>query len=508
MKIAARAYFIGLLMLGTVVSTLPQFALAIVLLILQLYTTLKPAKPPVQLALTMATLIFTPLTLISFAGDALSALIMIPGVYLLDLDLQGNASVQLEIDQKPGKNPTPLLKKTASTLLVILFAAAVLSNLTLALAASTLLIYLAAVLTYTFRRIPKNPMLETKTWSRMLVGDTQTSEVTLTTTGTMPLTAAISPTVGWVKVEPTKLTLKSKTQTPLHLSFTPPLAGPTKLQLKASTLEPHGLIQINQTLEPLELHIIPRAQYAQWLAQKYLEQTDASAASTTASLKGFRASKLGLEYFGNRLYQPGDRLKDVDWKHTLKFKELVVKEYAGAMGQPVIIVADLSVQNAEDADKLAYNLVMTALTLAAESLPSGLAAYNQTEVLATLAPADPKTTLKKTLQITEKITITPQPQKMLAPTQIRQLKRTLNQICESENTQTQALAAILEFEVAATQSAAKNRPATVAIAKCIGKTPAPATITVTSQMAFDADALVLTLENLKARGYVTVQVPA
>lgn len=53
----------------------------------------------------------------------------------------------------------------------------------------------------------------------------------------------------------------------------PPLAGPSKLRLQASAVDPHGLIQTNQILEPIELHIIPKAKYAQWLAKKYLEQT-------------------------------------------------------------------------------------------------------------------------------------------------------------------------------------------------------------------------------------------
>ncbi len=62
--------------------------------------------------------------------------------------------------------------------------------------------------------------------------------------------------------------------------------------------------------------------------------------------------------------------------------ELIVKEFAGAQGQVGIIVADLTAKDAEDADKLAYNFVMSALTLATEALPSALAVYNRNEVLA------------------------------------------------------------------------------------------------------------------------------
>ena len=60
--------------------------------------------------------------------------------------------------------------------------------------------------------------------------------------------------------------------------------------------------------------------------------------------------------------------------------ELIVKEFAGAQGQTGIIVADLTAKDLEDADILAYNFVMSALTLATESLPSALAVYNQKEI--------------------------------------------------------------------------------------------------------------------------------
>lgn len=102
-----------------------------------------------------------------------------------------------------------------------------------------------------------------------------------------------------------------------------------------------------------------------------------------------------MEYYGSRPYEPGDRLKDDDRRHSFKLQELVVKEFVGAHGQPAIIVANLAAKDLEEADKLAHNLVMSALTLAMEAMPTALAAYDHKEVLATIPLTSPREALKK-----------------------------------------------------------------------------------------------------------------
>jgi len=54
-----------------------------------------------------------------------------------------------------------------------------------------------------------------------------------------------------------------------------------------------------------------------------------------------------VEYFDSRSYQPGDLLKNIDWKHTLKLNQLIVKEYIEVGGQVAIIAVNLSVTDAE-----------------------------------------------------------------------------------------------------------------------------------------------------------------
>ena len=92
-------------------------------------------------------------------------------------------------------------------------------------------------------------------------------------------------------------------------------------------------------------------------------------------------AKWGKEYFASRNYLPGDPLKNIDWKHTLKLNELIVKEYIETGGQAAVLAVNLSVNSAEEADKIALNLITAALTFAQEAIPAALAVYNHQKVV-------------------------------------------------------------------------------------------------------------------------------
>ncbi|MCW3999774.1 MAG: DUF58 domain-containing protein [Candidatus Bathyarchaeota archaeon] len=504
---AAKTYLIAVIIVGMLVSPLPQLALAIALLAVQLYIAYKPPVPKINMALTFGTLVLAPLTLVPLLGS-LSAFLMSPAVYLLDRNLRENASNQTFKTTKSMRTPTHTLIGLTAALGAVLVAALILQNLPLIFAGSILLIYLTAALTVSYRRIPQTPLKETKTWNRILVGETENTSINIQTEAKLPLTITIAAAQPWIRPKPEKLALKPKSQAQIEVTYTPPLAGPTKLQLQTIALDPWGLMQTNQTLQPVDLHIIPRAKYARWLAKKYLEQT-ASGAGSSGSAPPPRAIKVarsGVEFYGSRLYQPGDRLKNVDWKHTLMLDELIVKEYAGAQGTPTIIVADLTAKDAQSADKLIYNVVMAALTAATESLPSGLACFNRKEVLAATPPTNPRETLKKTLQITQKITVAEAPQKVMQPTDIKRLKRTIKGLSKTETEPSERFTEILEFEVEALQSATKMHPATEALKKCVERSPAPTMLTVASTGSGDTEALTVALEILKAKGYSIVTI--
>jgi uncharacterized protein (DUF58 family) len=507
LKTIIKAYLTVILILGIIVSTLPQFALAITLLALQLYTTYKPPNPKLNLAIIVGTLILTPLTLTPLTGTAFGALFITPAIYLLDQNLQENAQNQTATPSKRKREPTITLKTFSTALTLTFLTTLTILNITLMLSTTILLAYLATVLSYNLIKIPKNPLQETKIWNRTLAGNPTNNTTDITTSSKLHLSTTLTTTEQWIQIKPSKFTTTNNPQK-ININYTPPLAGPTKLQIQAATIDPRGLIQTNQTLQPVDLHIIPKARYAQWLAKKYLEQTTVGAASTgSALLRAFKVTRSGVEFYGSRLYQPGDRLKDVDWKHTLMLDELIVKMVAGAQGTPTIIAADMTAKNAQDADKLAHNVVMAALTAAMESLPSGLAMFNQKEVITASAPTNPQETLKKTLQLTEKIRVAEAPLKVMQPAEIHRLKKTLKELSETKSEQSGRFTEILEFEYEAIQTAAKSHPANEALVRCIEWTPAPAMITAAlSYRSVNEETLTLVLERLKTRGYSIVTI--
>ena len=508
-KTVAKAYFVTVLLLAILVSPLPQLGVALILLVIQLGSTYRPPKASLDLALVVGSLVFAPLAFSALAGGLYSVLLVIPALLLLDQNLKDNASSQLLVFTKAGRSVTGVLKALGSGLLLVFAASVIVWNITLMLTVAVLAVYLVVVLGCVLRKVPKMPFEESKTWIRTVVGDTASNLAHIKAKSGMPIFASLSSAESWVHVNSSEFVLPARGETDVDLRFVSPLAGPSKLRLQASAVDLRGLIQIDQILEPVELHIIPRAKYAQWLAKKYLERTASgtSMAAFVAADRSNKAVRRGVEYYGSRQYQPGDRWKDIDWKHTYLLGTLIVKEFAGSQGQTAILVADLTAKNAEEADKIAYDFVMSALTFATESLPTALAVYNNEEVLAAIQPMNPREALKKTLQLTEKITIVEPSEKVLQTAEMRRLRRSIGQLELIKSDSTQKLVDVLRFEYEANQKAAINHPAGRALAKIVEGTPPPATITVvSSSLSINYDALSVTLERLKEKGYNVVHV--
>jgi len=509
-KTILKAYLMLILLAAMLISPPPYSIVALILLILQVYLIYRPLRAELSLALAFSVIILTPLTLEPSAGKLFSTFLMIPALPLLDQSLRENALNQFFGYSKGGRKFTTIMRALATTLLLVCMLSLLLLNEMLMLTSILLTGYLAIVLAYIFYKIPKMPLEESKTWSRVVVGDTIRMPITLKGKANVPFHVLLEPSHSWIRLKPSKLMLAAEEKEEINLVVAPPLAGPSKPQLQALAIDPWGLTQISQVLEPVELHIIPRARYAEWLARKYLEQTAPGTipAAAIPPLRALRAAKRGVEYYGSRLYQPGDRLRDLDWKHTFKLQELIVKEFVGAHGQPAIIAANLTAKDPEEADGLAYNLVTSALTLAREAAPTALAAYNHEEALAMTPPTNPREALRRTLRLTRSITLIKPLEKTLQPLDVQRLRRSISQLEQAKTEPAQKLAGILKMEYEAIQEAAGGHPASQTLRKTAESTPPPALITVVSSWSHDAEALAITLEKLKGKGYNAIPVGA
>lgn len=499
----AKIYLVIALLLIVLFSQLLQLAIALTLLVIQLYCVYKPLKTSLNLVIVAASLIFAPLAFQALVGEIIAVLIIIPALLLLDSSLKEYALDQSFSFSKAARSATNILKSLGLCFGVILLASLVIFNLTLILTIAVLLIYLSISLLYTYWKVPSNALKESRSWSRTIVGDTDSKTITLKTNAKIPTKIFLQPVDSWVKLKPNIFNLASEVD--ISVQFTPPLAGPSKISVQAAIVDSRGLMVTNQLLQPLDLHIIPKAKYAKWLANKFLKETSKGLGTATGVTKLLgKAGKFGVEFNSTRPYQPGDSWRDFDWKHTYMLDQLIVKEFSEAQGSVGIIVADLTAKNAEDADALAYNLVISALTLATEALPAALAVYNNYEVFAATSPISPRETLKKTLELTEKITIEESKERILQPLEMRRLKRSISQLETTKNEAAQKLKEILEFESEASQQAAKKHPATLALMKSVKLVHAPAVLTIASPISYDSEALLLGLEQLREKGYRTI----
>jgi hypothetical protein len=266
-------------------------------------------------------------------------------------------------------------------------------------------------------------------------------------------------------------------------------------------------VQICQILELIELRIIPRAKYAEWLARKYLEKSGAGI--TTAALvqmEEMAKPKGGTDYYESRDYTPGDQLKDIDWKHTMRLSQIIVKDYTNDEESATIVAVNLAVADAEEADKLAFNLITAALTLARENIPTALAAYNDRKVVLSTNVTEPDEVLRQALLLLREIVPMKTISRHLEVADVTDIKRNINQLRKATSEPAQRLLNLFDFKYRAIEEFAKSHPASIALSNTTKQVPAPATILLISQLNHDAEAIKVLSDKLSRRRYSTVTV--
>jgi uncharacterized protein (DUF58 family) len=498
-------------------SPLPYLLLALVLLLASLFLAIRPQSPRLNIVINVAVIFLMPLvlapllerltTLPPTAMQIIPVLFVLPVIYPLDYNLRQNTRhTPTFMKEKTGRHTTYTYVSLLTLAVVAMLLSPVLNNPILLFTGIAFAMYLLGVLIGILLTIPRLPLATSAIRKRVIAGTAGSVPLHIASQASARLHILLSPTDPWVKVTP-ETSILNKGKVRLDLSFTPPLAGQSCPQLQVAAIDPRGFIQINQLLEPLQLHVIPRAKYAEWLARKYLEQTE-TGVITAATLPPKLIIKRGIEYLESRTYQPGDQLKDIDWKHTLKLSQIIVKEYTEAGEQAAIIAVNLSVTDAEAADKLAFNLITVALTLARENIPAALSAYNHQGIILNTAITDPSDVLRQALSLVREITLVELADRHLEPSDIAKIRRNITQLKRAKSEPAQNLLGILNFEYRAIEAAAENHPAATALLAATKQVPAPAMILLVSQLNHDAEAILVTAEKLSRRKFTTVPVEA
>ena len=497
-----RIYLMLALVAAMVLSPLPYSAIAIGLFLLQLYLMWGKPAAGASLPLNLLCLIALPLTLGSIIPHHLAALSVLPVIPLLEHELKGNAQSQPFAPFAQGRKVSIVLKGMLISLGLVLLFSLMVASYTLSLTVAFLLAYIALVSIYTFRRLSHPLIQEGSVQLKVVAGEDRGFVINLRNESRVPLRLRLESPYPWVKLEAEEFEIIERLS--IEASIEPPLAGPASLSLKVSLLDQRGLLQANRVMELAQLTVIPRATYAAWLARKYLEEGAGALRGTVLSfpITPF-AERLGrgVEYHSSHPYSPGDRLKDMDWKHTARLRELIVKKFLDMPGQVALVVVNLATEDAEEADRMVYSLATSVLALAVNSIPMALAAYNQREVVEATPLIAPNAMMRKVLQLIEEAVCLEPVVRFLQPPDMRRLRRTQKGLEDVGSEPAQRLAAILGMEREAVQRATAQHPAALALRQTTSFVAPPAVIIAISCYNHDAEALTTTLSGLEDRGY-------
>ena len=435
-------------------------------------------------------------------------IIALPVLVLINYDLEKTAWSLTYRETEYARRPTNIYLSLSVIAILALTVALLLGSSSLLLASAVIISYLGILGIVVLRHLPLKPIAETQAQLRMVSGTRDQFDVRLTIkTGIGGLLFLESP-YEWLKVNPNILSLKA-TSSVIKVSLSPILSGPSIIKLKGQATDRWGLIRVNFELKPINLYVVPRARYAAWLVKKYLTNTkmgDLLLVSSMAAFKPTYGLRSGIEYYGSQLYQPGDSLKNIDWKHSMKYNELVSKEFADFYGQPAIVLINLAVDNAEEADKLAYNIVVTAISLARENVPAALAVYDHKDVKVTTRVLQPQQLVLQSFQVAREMITFINPVKYLNPPDIGRLRANLSRIRFAESKAAKVLNQLLQLEYNSLSNAAKLHPATKALRETFTKVDKKSSIIVISYRNHDAEALAFNTFSFNRKGNAVINV--
>jgi len=507
----------ALLLAATAASALPYSALSLTILLAMLWITMRPLPFRFTTVFTILTIFLLTLVLASVTNRILTwpspitelvpAILILPFIYLLDSHLKQAGRQHGEF--LPG-NKVRHITRTGAALFATAPAVIVIAIITgkteLTFTAVFFLIYLLWMLTRILLTVPQTPMHADITVKKIIAGATADICLNIASKARSEIQCLVSPEAPWVRISPQRFS-NSNGKLKANLQLTPPLAGPTTVKLLVSVIDSRGLVQTNQTINPLKLQVIPRAKYADWLARKYLERTGNGVIGTSSIANSTVLFKGGIEYQESRGYQAGDELRAIDWRHTLKLSQLIVKEYADSREKAAIIAVNLAVSDTEEADVLAFNLITAALTLSQENIPTALAAYNHHSTVRVTTVTNPVEILKQAMVLVKDITMVKLSPRYLEPPDVTRLKHHITLLKKASSVSASRLYDLLAFEYRAIEEAAKKHPATLALSTVISRMPGPALILLISPLNHDTEALTVIMEKLSTTEFSTMKLP-
>ena len=503
-----RVYAAIALIVAAVLSPAASSVAPILLLVWHLYLWWRPPKPTLRLLTDFFLFFAIALSLTTRLGPFISLPVSLPMLALVTLDLQEAAASPMRLDSGFRRSPTRIGVALPAVAIAAIGGSWLLGSVPLLLTSAVAIAYFGVLFAVVLKRLPGKPVEEIQVHQRIVAGTRSEVEMRLTSKTTIGGMVSLESPYPWLKVSPNRLPLKEKTLA-VKMALSPPLSGPSLIRIAGRATDRWGLIQVRFDLEPVQLHVVPRARYAAWLARKYLSESRPGSlpiVSNVAALKPLYGLRRGVEYYGSRPYEAGDSIKNIDWKHSRIYREIIVKGFGEYHGQSAVVLANLAVGNAEEADQIASKIIVTALSLARESIPAALAAYDHKAVRMTTALLGPKQLVVQALGLAMETVTVSNPERHLDALNVARLRANLIRTRSGKSEASRVLAQLLQIEYRNLDADARHHPATSALRSALAKAGSQSSIVVISQRNHDAEALAFDSFSYARKGLAVISI--
>jgi len=296
----------------------------------------------------------------------------------------------------------------------------------------------------------------------------------------------------------------------LALDVTPTLSGPSRVQLEVVLIDRWGLMSVSRTVHAVSLEVVPRTRGAERVARLFLQGAVGAGGLTGTELSGvvrrFLTGMRGVEYQSSRLYAPGDRLHDIDWKHTARLERLTTKEYAQDASSAGIIAVSLLAGNADEADRLAFELLSAALAVARLAFSARVVSYGRSEYELSATLGD-RALVRESLDVMRRIVVAPAARRVL---RVAGVQRVAGAKARLEGVSAPAavrMRELLGLEERAVRRAVESSPLTLALARA-GRQATAGWLVVISTLRYDGEAVDTQLHAMESKGVRTLLVNA
>jgi uncharacterized protein (DUF58 family) len=458
--------------------------------------------------------IIPPLIAESLWPSALVVLLALPGLPWLEFTLRSTSEATPDevwplFHVTDQRYVTPQAGGLVLGLVAVALVGVLTGHASLAGSSALVLAFVGGLAAVSFTRIPPDSLTVQPLTVRVLARDTLETAIPLHPRMGLVAHILVELDDAWASVSPSRFVGKS-VPVVVRVKVNPPLAGSKTLLARTRCMDPWGLIVTAQQVQLAHVVVIPRGTYAAHLARAYLAQTAAGMEALSALPQTQEATPVaqrGLDYYGARRYEPGDPLRDVFWKHTLKLRQLVVKERRGQHGEPVILAVNVWGSTADDLDQTAYSTVVGALTLAREDVPMVIAAYTDEAIVSVTPVLSPRQAVLHALHLVGAMRQVARPIRVLQPVHLARLRRRVERLLARNASPAARLARVLQFVYRAHVTRAQQHPGYQAVLKAADHLLSPAALLVTSSGPDDPEAIELALEHLRIRGVHALRAP-